>query len=90
MSINPFLAWAVIATLASVQEARAHTRPAAPTAPGAATNASAPAIAEQANRLLKEMGAYIGSANEFTFHADVTFDHVLARSCNTPRSRKSC
>ena len=23
------------------------------------------------------MSAYIGSANEFTFHADVTFDHVM-------------
>jgi hypothetical protein len=37
----------------------------------------APAIAEQADRLLKELGAYIGSAEQFTFHADVTFDHVL-------------
>ena len=38
---------------------------------------AAPAVAEQADRLLKEMGAYIGSAEQFTFHADVTFDHVL-------------
>jgi hypothetical protein len=42
-----------------------------------ATNASTPAVAEQADRLLKEAGAYIGSANEFTFHAEITFDHVL-------------
>jgi hypothetical protein len=34
-------------------------------------------IAEAADRLLKEVGAYIGSAQQFTFHADVTFDHVL-------------
>jgi hypothetical protein len=36
-----------------------------------------PVIAEQADTLLKQMGAYIGSADEFTFHADITFDHVL-------------
>jgi hypothetical protein len=34
-------------------------------------------VSVQADRLLKQMGAYIGSANEFTFHADITFDHVL-------------
>ena len=39
--------------------------------------APARAVAEQADRLLKEVAAYIGSANEFTFHADITFDHVL-------------
>jgi len=54
----------------------AQNRPAAPAALAAA-NAAAPAIAEQADRLIKEMSAYIGSANEFTFHADVTFNHVL-------------
>jgi hypothetical protein len=27
--------------------------------------------------MLKEVGAYIGSARQFVFHADVTFDHVL-------------
>jgi hypothetical protein len=48
-----------------------------PPAPAAAANVDAPAIAEPADRLLKEMGAYIGSAQEFTFHADVTFDHVM-------------
>src|SRR6185437_7172491 len=31
----------------------------------------------QVDRLLKDMSAYIGSANEFTFHADIAFDHVL-------------
>jgi hypothetical protein len=40
-------------------------------------NAAQPAIAEQADRLIKEMSAYIGSTQQFTFHADVTFDHVL-------------
>jgi hypothetical protein len=37
----------------------------------------APAVAEQADRLLRQMGAYIGSAPQFTFHADIAFDHVL-------------
>jgi hypothetical protein len=57
--------------------AAAQDRPTAPGAAPATTNTSAPAVAEQADRLLKEVGAYIGSANEFTFHAEITFDHVL-------------
>jgi hypothetical protein len=57
--------------------AAAQNKSPAPAAPAAAASAASPAIAEQADRLLKEMGAYIGSAQEFTFHADVTFDHVL-------------
>jgi hypothetical protein len=36
-----------------------------------------PAVSPQADLLLKNMGAYLGSAQEFTFHADITFDHVL-------------
>jgi len=39
--------------------------------------AGAPAIAQLADRKLQQMGAYIGSASEFTFHAEITFDHVL-------------
>lgn len=31
----------------------------------------------QPDQWLKQMGAYIGAMNEFTFHADITFDHVL-------------
>ena len=67
---------ALAAGLLLAATASAQNRPAAPAAP-AAPNAAAPAIAEQADRLIKEMSAYIGSAQEFTFHADVTFDHVL-------------
>jgi len=52
-------------------------KPAAPNPASAAGNAASPAIAEQADRLIKQVGAYIGSAQQFTFHADVTFDHVL-------------
>jgi len=42
-----------------------------------AANAAATAVAEPADRLLKQMGAYIGSAELFTFHADIALDHVL-------------
>ena len=58
------------------QGATAQNAPAATNAPPGATTA-APAVPEQASRLLQEMGAYLGSAGQFTFHADVTFDHVL-------------
>jgi hypothetical protein len=44
----------------------------------ASTSAPEPVIAEQADQLLKEVGAYIGSAEQFTFHADITFDYVLS------------
>ena len=79
MTINSVIACSVvIASLAAAQGAAAQNKPAAPNAPpAAATNAAAPAVAAQADRLIKEMSAYIGSANEFTFHADVSFDHVL-------------
>jgi hypothetical protein len=75
MSIRPLIACSVvIAALALAQGAPAQNRPAAP---AAAPNAPAPVIAKQADRLLKEVGGYIGSAEQFTFHADITFDHVL-------------
>ena len=79
MSIKPAIACSVmIAALATAQGAAAQNKPAPPSAPPSApTNTAAPAVAEQADRLIKEMSAYIGSANEFTFHADVIFDHVL-------------
>ena len=60
-----------------VATASAQNKPAPPNAAATETSVAAPAIAESADRLIKEMGAYIGSANEFTFHADVTFDHVM-------------
>jgi hypothetical protein len=56
----------------------AQNKPAASNAPpAAATKAAATGVAEPAERLIKEMSAYIGSAQQFTFHADVIFDHVL-------------
>jgi len=68
---------AVIAALASAQGVSAQNRQAAPATPATAENLPAPAVSEPADRLIKEMSAYIGSAKEFTFQADVTFDHVL-------------
>lgn len=78
MNINPAIACLmVIAALATAPGAAAQNKPATPAAAPSPASAAAPAIAEQADRLLKEMAGYIGSADEFTFHADVTFDHVL-------------
>ncbi len=75
MSTKTFIAWSVVfAALAAAPGVSAQTRPSASAAP---TNSPTPVIAEQVDRVLKEMGAYIGSANEFTFHGDITFDHVL-------------
>lgn len=75
MRINRVVACSlVIAGLAGTLGAWARNRPAASAAPA---TTPAPAIAEQADRVLKEVGAYIGSAQQFTFRADVTFDHVL-------------
>jgi hypothetical protein len=52
----------------------------APALSGAAAPGSAapePVVSTQAHDLLKQMADYIGSAEQFTFHADITFDHVL-------------
>jgi hypothetical protein len=70
--VGAFAAGVLLAATAAAQN-----KPAAPAASTAATNAAAPAIAEKADRLLKEMAAYIGSASAFTFRAYITFDHVL-------------
>jgi hypothetical protein len=48
-----------------------------PGAPLPTMTPAASAVAEQADRLLKEMSNYIGSAEQFTFNADISFDHVL-------------
>jgi hypothetical protein len=69
MRINSFIACSLaIVAFAWAPAASAQQKPAA---------AAAPAVAPAADRLLKEMANYIGSAEAFTFHADVTFDHVL-------------
>jgi hypothetical protein len=77
MSINQYIACVVaVAALAGAQPASAQQKPAALIA-AAATSADAPAVAPAADRLLKEVGAYIGSAKAFIFRADISFDHVL-------------
>jgi hypothetical protein len=45
--------------------------------PPAASSSAAPAVAERADWLLRQMAEYVGSAQQFTFRADITFDHVL-------------
>lgn len=67
---------AMLSMLGCWQLAEAQS-PAAPAASSAATGNPQPAIAEQAETQVKQMAAYIGSAPAFTFHADITFDHVL-------------
>jgi len=67
----------VISGPALLQVAGAQSPAATSNAQPPATDTATPAIAAAANRLLQQMGAYIGSAAEFTFHAAITFDHVL-------------
>src|SRR5277367_2833852 len=69
-------AWVRIASAQAPQPATV-AAPAAATASSTPTTTVPPVIAEEADRLLPQMGEYIGSAEQFTFHADITFDHVL-------------
>ncbi len=41
------------------------------------TSGNVPKISDQADRLLREMSAYLSAATAFTFHADVTYDNVV-------------
>jgi hypothetical protein len=63
-----------VLTWAPIAEAQ-NSQTAPTTSP--ATNPAPPAVSERADELLKQMSAYLGSANQFTFRADITFDHVL-------------
>jgi hypothetical protein len=65
----------VLCTMSAVANAQNSTAPSGTAERSAST--TEPAVAEQADRLLKQASAYIASASEFTFHADITFDHVL-------------
>jgi hypothetical protein len=69
-------AWVRIASAQALSPATV-AAPAAATAGSTPTSAVPPVVAEEANRLLRQLGEYIGSAEQFTFHADITFDHVL-------------
>jgi hypothetical protein len=79
MRITPLIAGPVTAIVVLVLgwEASAQNRSSGPANPPAQTSVPAPMVAEGADRLLKQMGAYLGSAEHFTFHANLTFDHVL-------------
>jgi hypothetical protein len=72
---------AVAAALAAAASVSAQNRPAAPAGkpavPPAAKSMAAPVVAPEADQVLKEVGAYIGTAQQFVFHADIAFDHVL-------------
>ena len=64
-------------------------KPAPPnTAAAPSVNEAAPVVNAEADRALKEMGAYIASAEQFTFHADTrlfnaTGQAELSLECNT-------
>jgi hypothetical protein len=58
--------WVVLSTVACMHFAAAQT-----------TSSTPPDATSQANQLLKQMSGYIGSASEFTFRADIGFEHVL-------------
>ena len=78
MRSNCLLAVALVTSaLSGVQVADAQNVGATGDAVSSATNAAVPVVADQADRLLRQMGEYVGSAEQFTFHADITFDHVL-------------
>ncbi len=67
--------WMVSAAMGALACLGAGAAAAAPH-PGAAVAPDTP-VSPEATRLLKEMSDYLGSADQFTFHADVLFDHVL-------------
>ena len=67
----------VMAGVAGMQVAAAQTGQNVPAATPPAAMTAPPVVATQADRLLRQMSEYIASAEQFTFHADITFDHVL-------------
>ena len=72
------LAVALVASaINGAQLAKAQNSGATGGAMSSATKAAAPVLTGQTDQLLRQMGEYVGSAEQFTFHADITFDHVL-------------
>lgn len=74
--VTAFEVLVVISGMVVVHGANAKDSPAAPNTAQSSVATSVPAISQRADELLKQMSAYIGSAKEFTFHAEVAFDHV--------------
>ena len=79
MRVVPSMLVAATAVFAaSVAPCSGQTAPKASAASAPPSTISPPVVVtEAAERLLKEMGAYIGSAGQFTFRTETTFDHVL-------------
>jgi len=67
----------LLATLAA-GAARTDAQAAAGNTPKAEPASSAPAIDPMAERLLREMGAYLKAAQQLSFHAEITHDDLLA------------
>src|SRR5580698_8457834 len=72
--IHHLTAAAFAAASIGVTAACAATAPSSPPPPAAADR---PVVSSSADRVLHRMSEYLGSAGEFTFHADILFDHVL-------------
>ena len=73
-----------------VQVAEAQTGQAAPATSPPAANSAAPAVAEQADRLLKQMGDYVGSGASSSPSMPILPSTMCcrpARSCNTRRPK---
>jgi len=49
----------------------------APSGEAATSRQTIPGVERQADRILREMSAYLSAAMAFTFHADVTYDNVV-------------
>jgi hypothetical protein len=76
-NISKAAAVVVMAGVAGMQVAAAQTGQSVPAAMPPAATTAPPVVAALADRLLRQMSEYIASAEQFTFHADITFDHVL-------------
>ena len=73
------LAAALAASATAFAQQAPESKATPPAKPAAAPSESgpAPAIGPEADSLLREVGAYIGTAEQFVFHADLIFDQVL-------------
>lgn len=64
------VAFVALSILAWVPGAMAQNHSTGPVASQAQANPHAPAIVAEDKQLLEQMGAYVGSAQQFTFHAN--------------------
>jgi hypothetical protein len=78
MQVNFMIAMILAASLlAQAEIAEAQNSPAALSTSPPPAGTAPPAVSERADQLLKQMSDYIGSAEQLTFHANISFDHVL-------------